>query len=160
MRRAAAFVLGTITGTSLLVAAKLGNTTVDGDTSNAGDASGAGAVVVGGDPGTTGPQAGGGPSRTPAPATSTRAAQPGPTHATSAPTTTKPGSPPTHTSTPAPTQTPTHTGYTDGRYTASAQVSRSHGTLSMTVTISGGRITAVSASETDDPNCYTAHARR
>ena len=40
MRRAAAFVLGTITGTSLLVAAKLSNTSIDGDTSNTGDATG------------------------------------------------------------------------------------------------------------------------
>jgi uncharacterized protein with FMN-binding domain len=176
MRRAAACVLGTIVGTSVLVGAKLGNTPMGGVASTTtGDGTGTGGVVVGGGPATgtpagTGPQATGAPGApgatshptTPgAPgATTAHPGQPTPTgtsHPTSAPTTTKPGSTPTHTTTPTPTPTPTQSGYKDGTYTASAPVRNgNYGTLNMTVTISGGKITAISASEVNptESNCY------
>ncbi|HEU0241712.1 MAG TPA: FMN-binding protein [Micromonosporaceae bacterium] len=155
MRRSVAFVLGTLTGTSLLVGAKFG-THAHG--SAAGGDSAAAAVVAGGAVVTGG-------SKAPAPTASGHPAKPGasvtpggrpsgtPTGTTPAPghTTSKP------TPKPTPTPTPTQTGPADGTYKASASVDGGHyGTLSMTVTISGHRITAVSASESNptESKCY------
>jgi len=149
MRRAAAVVLGTVAGTSLLVGAKLGASGMEA----AADDSDAGPVVVAGGPGVTvsgpsgkatgAPKASGAPSGTPT--------TPGPTRTTSTPKST--GKP---TATPHPTPTPTPTGPANGTYSASAPVDGGHyGTLSMTVTISGHRISAISASENGgETNCY------
>ncbi len=144
MRRAAAVVLGTITGTSLLVGAKLGTSGADPAAS---DDAGATAVVVGGPGGAALPTAHG---RSPGGGTPT----PRPTGARGTPTAkpTATGKP-----TPKPSPSPTHSGPADGSYTASAPVNRGHyGTLSMTVTVSGHRITNIAASETDptESRCY------
>src|SRR6185369_4043479 len=129
MRRTAAVVLGTVTGTALLVGAKLG-TAAPGDS---GDGAESAAVISG-------------PTATPHPSTSaptTRAsAKPSTTHTTAKPAKT--------------TAKPTPTGPKDGRYTAKSAVkSGRYGTLTMTVTISGQRITAIAASEDGgESHCY------
>jgi uncharacterized protein with FMN-binding domain len=126
MRRAAAVVLGTVTGTALLIGAKLGNSSSGADaTSN--DAS---AVVVSG--------------TTAAPA-KTKAAAPTPAATGKKAATTKPKPPP------APS------GPKDGTYHASAPVSGGdYGTVSMTVTIAGAKITNITATESGgETNCYS-----
>lgn len=131
MRRAAAVVLGTLTGTTLLVAAKLGTPGTDPAAS---DDTGATAVVVGG-PTATGH---------PAPKPSVRP-------------TARPSGRPSPSSRPTASPSPTPGGPADGRYTASAPVDHGrYGTLSMTVTVSGHRIASVAASETGptEPRCY------
>lgn len=152
MRRAAAVVLGTVAGTALLVGTKIGGA---GTKATADDS--AGPVVVAGGPGVTasgpsgrstrpagkGRSSAGGPPTTPAPGRT--GGTPTPTRSTK----------PTATPHPTPTPTPTPSGPADGRYSASAPVDGGrYGTLSMTVTISGHRISAISASESDDTNCY------
>lgn len=144
MRRAAALVLGTLTGGALLVGAKLGNS----PTSTSADVSAGAVVVPPGDGDATGPQASATASRKPsASAKPTTSKSPLPTK-----TTTKP--------TPTPTPKPTSGVLKAGTYTASAQVvppdGRNRGTLSMTVTISGGKISNIQASETDpsETNCW------
>ena len=129
MRRTAAVVLGTVTGTALLVGAKLG-TAAPGDS---GDAAESAAVISG-------------PTAAPHPSTNaptTRAsAKPSTSHTTAKPAKT--------------TAKPTPTGPKDGKYTAKSAVkSGRYGTLTMTVTISGQRISAISASEDGgETNCY------
>jgi uncharacterized protein with FMN-binding domain len=143
MRRTVAVVLGTITGTALLVGAKFGASAggpVVADPASVHD------VVVERDPAPTPPP----PAPTVAPsrsATPTKSAKPSTSKA------------PTLTPTPTPTPTPTKSRgkYADGVYSASADVRNGRfGTLSMTVTISGGRISAISASQTDGTGsqCY------
>ena len=129
MRRTAAVVLGTVTGTALLVGAKLG-TAAPGDS---GDGAESAAVISG-------------PTATPHPSTS-------------APTTRASAKPLTSHTTAKPAKTtakPTPTGPKDGKYTAKSAVkSGRYGTLTMTVTISGQRISAISASEDGgETNCY------
>ena len=158
MRRAAAVVLGTLTGTALMVGAKIGNATPGDDPALAGD----GGVVVGGaNPAGPGVAVSGG-ARTPTPG---KSPTPGGKTPTGGPTTKAPtGAPTTPGRTPAPTTTtpkpppttPPPSGPKDGTYQAQAQVRGGrYGTLSMSVTISGGRITAISASEDGgETNCY------
>jgi uncharacterized protein with FMN-binding domain len=153
MRRAAAIVLGTLTGTALMVGAKLGNATPGDDPVLAGD----GGVVVGG-PGVA--VSGGArttaPGKSPAPGGKTPTGGPTTKAPTGAPTT--PGqtpAPPRTTPRPPPT-TPPPAGPKDGTYQAQAQVRGGRfGTLSMSVTVSGGRITGISAREDGgETNCY------
>lgn len=142
MRRAVAIVLGTATGTALLVGAKLGNASsgavaLDGD---------AGGVVVSGS-GAAGAQPSVGRS---SPSGMATAGTP-----TSVPTAGKPSAPkfvPTA-SRPAPTSP---SGPKGGTYSGSAPVHGGrYGTLSMSVTISGGKIASISASENGgETNCY------
>jgi uncharacterized protein with FMN-binding domain len=167
MRRAAAVVLGTLTGTVLMVGAKIGNATPGTDPALAGDVGGV--VVSGGDAGNTAaagttpsgrttPGKAPTPGATTTPGTGTKAPTSGST------TVTKPGT--TRTPTKAPTTKPPATtpppssGLKNGTYNASAQVvppdGRNRGTLSMTVTISGGQISNIQASETNpsESNCW------
>jgi uncharacterized protein with FMN-binding domain len=138
MRRATAVILGTVTGTALLVGAKVGNAS----TGSAADDPSSVAVI---DPGTgsaessPSPSAHGKASATPK-ASTTKRSTPSPTP-TAGKTSTKPAAP---------------SGPKDGTYSASAAVkSGRYGTLSMTVTISGSKITKVSAHEDGgETNCY------
>jgi uncharacterized protein with FMN-binding domain len=143
MRRTVAVVLGTITGTSLLIGAKLG--AESSDRVVAADPGSVHNVVVERDPAPTPPPS---PSARPAPSTTPgRSAKPS----------TKPSATPTVTPTKAPSPTSTSGTYADGVYSASAEVRNGRfGTLSMTVTISGGRISTISASQTDGTGsqCY------
>ena len=131
MRRATAVVLGTITGAGLLVGAKLGN--------SPSPASGAPVATVVAGPGgvaLSGPSTG--PSGS-APAPSNRAHTP----AIPAPSS-RAAAPPTNSKPTAPSKPkPTPTGPRDGTYKASS--SERYGTLTLTVSISGSRITAISA---------------
>jgi uncharacterized protein with FMN-binding domain len=170
MRRAAAVILGTLTGTALMIGAKVGNATPGDDPALAGDVGGV--VVSGGDAGNpaAGPSAtaSGGrttPSKAPTPGATPTAAGTGTKASTSGPTTaTKPGSTPTKapTTKPPATTPPPSSGLKNGTYNASAQVvppdGRNRGTLSMTVTISGGQISNIQASETNpsEPNCWNS----
>lgn len=135
MRRATAVVLGTLTGTALLVAAKLGNAPIADDAA----AVDSGSAVVGGG----GPT----PSTGPSPSPSRKP------KATPTPTATR-----TRTATPSPTKT---AGLKDGTYTAKAAVRGGRfGTLSMSVTIAGGKIETISASEDGgETNCYRGACR-
>lgn len=135
MRRATALVLGTFTGAGLLVGAKVGNTPFA-------PSGAATATVVAGPAGEAatappGESTGG----------STPTASPSPRNHASA----KPTAPGPHASTPstrstskppaAPTPKPPPTGPRDGTYKASS--SERYGTLTLTVSISGHRITAI-----------------
>jgi uncharacterized protein with FMN-binding domain len=143
MRRAAAVVFGTLTGTALLVAAKYGSTP---STTSSPDVAG---VVVAG------------PAEVPGSAPATGAASlspaataglPGTANSTRPPTSTQPSAKGTTTPPPPP---PPSSGLKNGTYKASAAVSSGQGTLSMTVTISGGKITAIAATEGGgETNCY------
>jgi len=141
MRRAAAVVLGTVTGTALMVGAKLGSSGMDA----AGADDTGTAVVVGGPDVSTPPTSTGKPKPAGTPTTPAPGGSGGPTP-TGKPTASKPH----------PTPTPTHSGPADGTYSASAAVRGGRfGTLSMTVTVSGHRITAISASENGgEQQCY------
>ncbi len=136
MRRTAAVVLGTVTGTALLVGAKLGTATPG----ESGDAAESAAVISG-------------PTAAPHPSTSAPTTL---ASATAKPSATKPST--THTTAkPAKTTAkPAPTGPKDGKYTAKSAVkSGRFGTLTMTVTISGQRISAITASEDGgETNCY------
>jgi uncharacterized protein with FMN-binding domain len=147
MRRAVAVVLGTITGTALLIGAKMGNasqgaTTADGN---------AAAVVVSGGGADVGPASGNPsmPSRTPTANTTPV----GPTTASKPTTPARAGTSTPTTSNPTPAKP---SGPKDGSYHGSAPVnSGRYGTLSMSVTISAGRIADISASESGgETNCY------
>jgi len=146
--------LGTLSGTALIVGAKLGTHapgSATGDDSAAAVVTGGGAVVTGGSKSGATPMGSQRPTTSGTPtagatttARPTTGSTPTPGHTTSKPT-------------PKPTPTPTQTGPTDGTYKASAQVrGGQYGTLSMTVTISGHKITNVSASETNptESSCY------
>jgi uncharacterized protein with FMN-binding domain len=77
-------------------------------------------------------------------------AKPGPSSAATPNGPASPTPPKTTTTPPRPAS-----GLKDGTYKASAAVSSDQGTLSMTVTISGGKITAIAASESGgETNCY------
>ena len=137
MRRSVAFVVGTLAGTSLLVAAKFGTRPPDATA-----ASGVTTAVVGG-----AVAVGGTPAAVTQPSERASAS---PAHKTSAPK-------------PKPTRPPAPTGPSDGTYKASAPVSGGrYGTLSMTVTISDHKIASVSANESGptEPNCYRSACPR
>jgi uncharacterized protein with FMN-binding domain len=146
VRRATAVVLGTLTGTALIVGAKVGTSSQESQAADTTD--GSAVTVDGGDNAGTDPQ----PSQLPP-------VKPG---ATAAPTATRKAAPtsrPPKTTKSAPKTTaaaPPPGGPADGTYNASAQVKNgSFGTLSMTVTISGGRITRISASESGgESSCW------
>jgi uncharacterized protein with FMN-binding domain len=151
MRRTTALVLGTATGAALLIGAKVGNSSL---ASADDDAPG---VVVAAGPGT--PDGGPTPTLTP-PAISPSSTRP---RASGAPTPTKGSTSPSSKPKPTPTKTaakpkPTATpkGPADGTYNASATVSHGRGTLSMTVTIAGHKITNIAASEASptETNCW------
>jgi uncharacterized protein with FMN-binding domain len=135
VRRATAVVLGTITGAGLLVGAKIGNASFA--------ASGAAATTVVSGPGSA--------TGIPDPATSTTgsAASTGPpAHGPASSPSTRPTAPltksksgPAASSKPKPKPTPS--GPRDGTYKASS--SERYGTLTLTVSISGHRITAITA---------------
>jgi uncharacterized protein with FMN-binding domain len=130
VRRATAVVLGTITGAGLLVGAKLGNTpSAASGAPVATVVSGPGAVPVPG-------RSTGGSGPTPAPSNRARTATPAPSNPAAAPPT---KAKPTSSSKPKPAPT----GPRDGTYKASS--SERYGTLTLTVSISGNRITAISA---------------
>lgn len=168
MRRAAALVLGTLAGTGLLVGAKIGNASTGGSPTAA-NANAGGVVVVGGDGSNPTAAASGQPASTAHPTGKSAAPggtptpgvtpKPGGTSTPAGGTTTTPTG--THTTahatpTPTPTPAPTTPPPTSTTYTASATVAHNRGTLSMTVTISAGKITKITASETNpsEPNCY------
>jgi len=133
MRRTVGLVLGTATGTALLVAVKLG-TSAAAPGSVGGDA-GVAAVVVGG-PTPTGPA-----GTTPAPRSSASAA----THPSGSASAHPSGTPARPTPTPTPTPA-AGSGYRDGTYKATATIRyRLSYPLTLTVTISGGRITDITA---------------
>lgn len=144
MRRATAVVLGTLTGTALIVGAKVGTSSQESQVADTTDAS---AVTVdgGGNPGTDSPQGGKTQVRPGATATPSASKKAAPTSA-----------PPKTTKSAPKTTAPPAGGPKDGTYNASAQVKNgSYGTLSMTVTISGGKITKISASESGgESSCW------
>ena len=132
MRRATAVVLGTVTGAGLLVGAKVGNAPFA-------PSGAATATVVAGPPGETARP--GGPT-----GESATAVAPSPSgHASARPTAHASAPSPKSTSKPsaAPTPKPTPAGPRDGTYKASS--SERYGTLTLTVSISGHRITAIAA---------------
>jgi uncharacterized protein with FMN-binding domain len=154
MRRAAALVLGTLAGTGLLVGAKVGNAAIGGPVADAtGGTTGTGVVVTGPGPATT--------SGPPTPAVGPSGAAPRPPRASAStgamgkPTKTPaPGPTSTATPTPTPTHTPTPTPSApkDGTYKASS--SEHYGTVSLTVTISGHKITDIVASYASNSPSY------
>lgn len=150
MRRSVATLIGTIAGTTLLVGAKLGTHGADdpaamgatGVTVNGPAAAGSDGGSASGDPGAA--------SGAPAPGTSGAAAAsgapgttPSATRAPGAPAPTTPG--PVRTTGPGapPPTTPAASGLRNGSYSASA--SEKYGTVSLTITISGGRLTDLAA---------------
>jgi uncharacterized protein with FMN-binding domain len=141
VRRAAAAILGTIAGTTLLVGAKLGTHTPDvlaaGD-GTAGVDSGSSATPVGGPPGpgasgSAAPAASGPVVPGSAPAAGPAASAPGGT-----PTTRPAAPPPTAPAGPA-------GGLKNGSFTGPG-IKEKYGTITVTITVSGGRITDVSGS--------------
>ena len=151
MRRAAAVVLGTVTGTALLVGAKVGN--ASSSDASASSATSTTVVVSGAGPAAAGTPTSG--SAHPGATPTSSSAKPTSTAATgtAAPKPTKATKPPAK---PTPTPKPPPSGPKDGTYKASAPVkSGRYGTLSMTVTIAGGKITKIAASEDEgETNCY------
>lgn len=137
MRRPAAAVLGAITGITLLVGAKVGtHTPKDTGSQLAGD------PLTGPETPASGPQATGDPLASASPGATGPAATAAPQ-----PTGTAPGPKPTGTSTgPAPTSGP---GLKSGTF-AGSTITHQYGTLRVTITVSGGRITAIAES-------YTTH---
>lgn len=135
MRRATAVILGTVTGAGLLMGAKVGSTPLA-------PSGAATATLVAGPRGETGTASpgestgGSAPAATPSPRGHASAKPTAPAAHASAPST-KSTSKPTAASTPMPTPT----GPRDGTYKASS--SERYGTLTLTVSISGHRITAV-----------------
>jgi uncharacterized protein with FMN-binding domain len=147
MRRAAALVLGTLAGTGLLVGAKIGNAAIGGPVADNRGTTSTGVVVTGPGPATT--------SGPPTPAAGPSGRPPRSPHASaSAGTTSKPSTTPApgRTSTAKPTSTPTQSGPKDGTYKASS--SEHYGTVSLTVTISGHKITDVVASYASSSPSY------
>jgi len=150
LRRATAVVLGTLTGAGLLVGAKLGNA------SFAASGAASATAVSGPDAATVIPPPGasaGGSSPAAAPSAGGHAsAKPSASARPTAPST-KSTSKPTVT----PKPTPTATGPRDGTYKASS--SERYGTLTLTVTISGHRITAITAAyDSNSPQYCTTKA--
>jgi uncharacterized protein with FMN-binding domain len=157
MRRAAALILGTLAGTGMLVGAKVGNAS----SGNSPIAAAPGVVVVGAPTTATSGAAGtyGASTGSPTPGTSRRpgtspAAGASPKPGTTAPRGGATATPTATRTTSKPTPTPPPPKSTT--YSASAAVAHNRGTLSMTVTMTGGKITKISASETNptEPNCY------
>lgn len=134
MRRAAAAVIGTVAGTTLLIVAKLGvhppqaDLAAGGDTSVVAGAADPASRPPGDDPETEG---------TPAPpAGGTTAGAP----TTAPPRTGAPTTAPPRTAVPSPTA---GTGLRNGSFTGTG-VKERYGTITVTVTVSGGRITDAS----------------
>jgi uncharacterized protein with FMN-binding domain len=150
LRRATAVVLGTITGAGLLVGAKVGNAPFA--------ASGAAtATAVSGRDGTTviPPPGGSAGGSSPAVAPSTGGHASAKPSASARPTASSTRSTSKPTVTPKPT--PTATGPRDGTYKASS--SERYGTLTLTVSISGHRITDITAAyESRTPEYCTTKA--
>ena len=151
MRRATAVVLSTLTGAGLLVGAKVGNASFA--------ASGAAtATAVSGPDGATAvplPDGSTGGSATPvAPSARTHvSAKPSATSGRTTPPPTKSTPKPT----PTPTPKPTPSGPRDGTYKASS--SERYGTLTLTVTISSHRMTAITAAyDSNSPQYCTTQA--
>lgn len=151
MRRVTAVVLGTVTGAGLLVGAKVGNASLA--------ASGAttATVISGPDGAAASPFPGGS-----AGGSATAAAPSARTHVSTKPSQTsgRPTRPPTK-STPRPTATPTPkptpNGPRDGTYKASS--SERYGTLTLTVTVSAHRMTAITAAyDSSSPQYCTTKA--
>ena len=149
MRRATSAVLGTIAGTALLIGARMGthpagqNTTIvsGGEDTSAGGAPGTdGAPATDGAPGTGGtPGPGGTASARPGASGSARPT-PGPsgTKVTSGPT---PTGAPTTTTAPPP---PPPGGLKNGSFTGAGTTDK-FGTVTVTITVSGGQVTNLSA---------------
>ncbi len=159
MRRVTAVILGTMTGTALMVGAKVGNGGMDLGADDVGTS----AVTVSGGDG-AGPAPAPSAASTPGKASGGSAGKPSSgakstpksTAKTTAKPTAQPTAQPTATATPKPTATKAPSGPKDGTYSAQAPVrSGRYGTLSMTVTISGNKITKIAASENGgETNCY------
>jgi uncharacterized protein with FMN-binding domain len=135
VRRAAAAVIGTVAGTSLLIVTKLGVHSPDAglagnDTSAIAGAGGA-STAPGGDDG----QEDGGPASA---STGPGPAQPstGPSRPAGAPTTTA--------SRPTPPPTTAGTGLRNGSFSGTG-VNERYGTITVSITVSGGRVTDASA---------------
>lgn len=151
MRRATAVVLGTLTGAGLLVGAKVGNASFAAS-------GGATATAVSGPDGTTaiplpGGSAGGSATAVAPSARTPVSTKPSPNSGHPTPPPTKSTPKPTATSTPKPTPA----GPRDGTYKASS--SERYGTLTLTVTISGHRMTAITAAyNSNSPQYCTTKA--
>jgi uncharacterized protein with FMN-binding domain len=137
VRRAAAAIIGTIAGTTLLVGAKLGAVTPqDAASSTTADLSADPAAANGGAPGPSGgtgtssSPGGAVPSGVPGKSPATGATTPGTTKTTTAPATGQ--------------TTPASTGLKDGTYKGPGVAER-YGTITVTITVSGGKISNVSA---------------
>lgn len=134
MRRSVFAIIGTVAGTALMLGAKLGTPPPDDPAafSDSGD-----------------PAAAGGPSGAVSPTAPGSAGAPAsPTPSAGAPSPVPSGHPPSGgATTPAPTPTtkPPSTGWKDGRYTGSgATVAHYRYTMTVSITVSGGRISAAS----------------
>jgi uncharacterized protein with FMN-binding domain len=151
LRRATAVVLGTVTGAGLLVGAKVGNASIAAS-------GGATATAVSGPDGATAiPLPGGstgGSTTAVAPSASPHlSTKPSPTSGLPTPRPTKATPKPTAT----PTPKPTPSGPRDGTYKASS--SDRYGTLTLTVTISGQRMNAITAAyDSGSPQYCTTKA--
>jgi uncharacterized protein with FMN-binding domain len=132
VRRAAAAVIGTVAGTTLLIAAKLGVHPPDADLADNGTATvtdpGAPATGVGGSAGV------------PAPASGGTVPSAGPSRAAGSPTT----APATTAAAPRTTAPSTAGGLHNGTFSGTGEKER-YGTITVTITVSGGRITDASA---------------
>lgn len=148
MRRAVLALLGTTIGTSLLVGAKLGTTSPVGAQDLAADPGGVGGAA-GTDPGAL-PGPSGAPGASSIPGTPGASALPG----RSAGTTAKPGSSqttPAGTTRSSSSPKPPTSGYRDGTFAGAASTNQ-YGTIKVTVTISGGKITDARASYPTSPS--------
>lgn len=158
MRRAAALVLGALAGTGLLVGAKIGNASTG--PAAAGDGGASGVTVTGPNVTTTTASSGATQAGVPSGTTAGIGATPGgntsTTHSPMPGTPPKSGTPtPGKTSvkpTPTPAQAPTASGPKDGTYQASS--TEHYGTLTLTVTISGHKITDIAANYASNSPSY------
>lgn len=139
MRRAALALLGTTIGTSLLVGAKLGTPAPAGAEDVAVDAAGGvaadGPLDASADPATLSPSA---PTATAGPSSKPK---------TTAPTGTKTTAPAGGTKTAAPK--PAATGLKSGTFTGAPSTHR-YGTVQVTITVSGGKVTKATATYPTD----------
>jgi uncharacterized protein with FMN-binding domain len=144
VRRAALALLGTAIGTSLLVGAKLGTPTKSGAQDVAVDTAGGVVADEPADPATEDPTATADPS---APAPTTAPSSKG------AAKTTAPGSTKTTKPTAAPTTTkpPTTGGLKTGTF-AGAPSTNEYGTIKVTITVSGGKVSNLAASYPTSPS--------
>jgi len=136
VRRASAAIIGTLAGTALLVGAKLGTPSDPGVADLA-----AGDITDGtaADPSASG-DPGAAPSASAIPGQPGPSGQPGPAASGAAPAPTTPGA----ARTPAPAATTAAAGLKSGTF-AGGGVSEKYGTITVTITTSGGKITNVSA---------------